>query len=150
MTRKKNSTPKPAAPKRRMQNVSFRSVDDFFDFLPEKELELVNILRDLIFECIPECREKLSWNVPTYHRHGAICFLWPSSVTWGNVKQKGAVRLGFAKGTLLPDAAGWLDKGYRKVVAWHDFSHPSEINVPTVKMFLLEAALLDAAGSGRK
>jgi len=150
MTPRKITPSKRPVKKRKMQNVSFRSVDEFFDFLPKEELELVNILRGLVFECIPDCREKLSWNIPTYHRHGAICFIWPSSVTWGNVKQKGAVRLGFAKGTLLPDEDGWLDKGYRKVVAWHDFSHPSEIDGATVRMFLLEAALLDVATARRK
>ena len=77
-----------------MQNVHFESVDEFLDYLPEDELKIVQKLRDLIHQALPDCIEKLSYNVPYYKRHSNICFIWPSSIPWGNMKQEG-VRLGF-------------------------------------------------------
>lgn len=130
-------------PKRQMQNVSFSDMEAFFDFLPERELKLVRFLRSLIMECIPGCKEKLSWNVPFYYRHANICFLWPSSVTWGNVKQGDTVRLGFTKGYLLQDEIGYLDKGDRKEVYWHDFTNIKEIDTALLKAYLFEAGRID-------
>ena len=99
--------------KRKMQNVNFKSVDEFLDFLPKTELEIVEYLRSIILNCIPDCIEKLSYNVLYYKRYKNICFIWPGSVTWGNVKQSG-VRLGFTSGNLLADEIHYLNKGDRK------------------------------------
>ena len=98
-----------------MQNVNFNSVEDFLDFLPEHELQIVEFLRQLILECIPNCKEKLAYNVPYFYRHSKICFIWPSSITWGNVKTNG-VMLGFTNGHLLNDEINYLEKGKRKQV----------------------------------
>ena len=45
----------------------------------------------------PDIEEKISYNVPFYKRHSNICYIWPSSVKWGNVKNTG-VQFGFNKG----------------------------------------------------
>lgn len=129
--------------KSKMQNVSFDNIDEFFEFIPENELKMVNTLRQLIFNYIPGCKEKLSYNVPFYRRHSGICFIWPSSVTWGNVKQAGTVRLGFIKGYLLRDETNYLDKGNRKQVYWKDFTDPKEIDIDLLKSYLFEAMLVD-------
>ena len=73
-----------------MQNVSFKSIDDFIEYLPENEREIVEY----------------------YYRHSRICFIWPSSVPWGNVKLDG-VQFGFCNGYLLIDKSGYLEKGNR-------------------------------------
>ena len=90
-----------------MQNVNFKNLDEFFDFLPEKELELVSHLRRIVLECIPNCKEKLSYNVPYYWNHSRVCFIWPSSITWGNVKTKG-VRFGFVNGNLMREKIAYF------------------------------------------
>jgi len=126
----------------KMQNVHFEGVDEFLDYLPEDELRIVNKLRELIYQALPDAVEKLSYNVPFYKRHSNICFIWPSSIPWGNMKQKG-VRLGFTKGYLLEDTAGYLDKGQRKQVYCKDYSDIKEIKADVVLSFLYEAALLD-------
>lgn len=129
--------------KRKMQNVSFNNVEEFLQFLPEDELKVVTLLRKLVLHCIPECIEKLSYNVPFYKKHSTVCFIWPSSVTWGdNMKQRG-VRFGFSNGYLLTDEIGYLDKGSRKQVYWRDFFSVKEINVNLLKAYIFEAAVID-------
>ncbi|MBP7239934.1 MAG: DUF1801 domain-containing protein [Saprospiraceae bacterium] len=135
--------------KSKMQNVHFESMDEFLDYLPEDELNIVLKLRDLILQALPDCIEKLSYNVPYYKRHANICFIWPSSISWGNVKQEG-VRLGFTKGYLLEDTAGYLDKGQRKQVYCKDFFTIQDIHPDIVQSFLYEAALLDEEAARHK
>lgn len=72
-----------------MQNVNFKSIDDFIEVLPENEHAIVKHLRVILMDCIPDAIEKLSYNVPYYYRHSRICFLWPSSVPWGSVQLEG-------------------------------------------------------------
>jgi hypothetical protein len=72
--------------KRKMQNVKFASVDEFIDFLPEDEKKIVVALRNIVLDQVNGVKEKLSFNVPFYHKHKAICFIWPASVLWGSKK----------------------------------------------------------------
>jgi len=65
------------------QKIKFKNVNDFLESLPNLELELVEILRNLILESIPDCKEKLAYNVPFYYRHSRVVFIWPASVPWG-------------------------------------------------------------------
>ncbi|MEZ4825078.1 MAG: DUF1801 domain-containing protein [Bacteroidia bacterium] len=125
-----------------MQNVKFQSVDEFLDYLPENERIMVDILREIIFECIPECREKLSYNVPYYWRNRRVCFLWPASVPWGNVKLNG-VQLGFCEGYKMNDDLGYLEKGNRKQVYTKTFMKPEEIDPDLIRVYLFEAVTVD-------
>ena len=61
--------------KRKMQNVNFADVEEFLAFLPEDELKIVERLRKIVFSCIPDCVEKLNYNVPFYKMHSNICFI---------------------------------------------------------------------------
>lgn len=127
-----------------MQNVNFSSVDEFLDYLPEHEREIVDRLRELIHEYIPNANEKLSYNVPYYSRNKRICFIWPASVPWGKVKLNG-VQLGFCYGNLLRDELGFLEQGDRKQVFTKTFQSLQDIDVDLVKMFLIEAVEMDNA-----
>ncbi|QMU30734.1 hypothetical protein [Adhaeribacter radiodurans] len=69
--------------KNKFQDVAFQSVDDFLAYLPEDELQIVEFLRRLVFYCLPNCTEKLAYNVPYYWVNKSICFIWPASVKWG-------------------------------------------------------------------
>jgi hypothetical protein len=125
-----------------MQNVSFGSVEEFLDFLPENELKIVERLRKIIFSCMPECEEHLAYNVPFYRMHSNICFIWPGSVTWGTTQREG-VRLGFTNGYLLQDDSGFLDRGTRKQVYWKDFFHTREIDTELLCSYLYDAIVTD-------
>ena len=122
-----------------MQNVSFRNVDEFLDFLPEEELKITLRLRKIVLECIPNVKEKLSYNVPYYFLKKRICFIWPASILWGKKQTYEGVRFGFTSGYLLQDETGYLDKGDRKEVYWHDFKSLKEIEEDVLKSFIFQA-----------
>ncbi|GAA4409271.1 hypothetical protein GCM10023187_32310 [Nibrella viscosa] len=126
----------------KFQSVDFRTMDDLLEYLPDDERKMMEVLRKIILTCIPNCREKLSYNVPVYSRHRMICFLWPGSVPWGGLHTTG-VRLGFMRGNQLTDEAGYLDKGKRKQVYVRDFASLKDIDIDVLRPFLIEAAILD-------
>jgi hypothetical protein len=126
-----------------MQQVSFRNVDEFLDFLPEDELKIVELLRKIIFSCLPEATEKLAYNVPYYKHHKNFCFIWPASVLWGTKKTYEGVRLGFTNGYLMQDEMQYLDKGNRKQVYWKDYKQITDINIDIVKSYIFEAIAID-------
>src|SRR5829696_3835563 len=103
----------------RFQDVDFRNVNDFLDYLPDKELGIVERLRELVFECIPDAKEKLAYNVPFYYRHSRICFIWPGIVQWGKTKKAG-VQFALCRGNLLADPS-YLDTGNRKEMYYKTF-----------------------------
>jgi hypothetical protein len=127
----------------KMQEVNFKSIDEFLAFLPEEELLVVERLRKLVFYCLPEVREKLSFNVPYYFHHRHLCFIWPASVTWGKKKTYEGVRFGFAYGNQLTDEIGYLNKGGRKQIYWKDFTSIKDIDPELLKAYIYEAIIID-------
>jgi len=125
--------------KNKMQNVSFRSVGEFLEYLPAEERVIVDVLRKLILDTLPGIEERLSFNVPFYRMKKDICFIWPASILWGKKKTYEGVRLGFSYGHLLQDEMGYLDKGNRKQVSWRDFVHTQEIDQDLIRTYLYEA-----------
>ncbi len=132
-----------------MQNVNFKSIDEFLEFLPEDELKIVEIFRDIVFNNIPDVVEKLAFNVPFYKRNSNICFIWPASVLWGKKKTYDGVRFGFSNGYLLNDPDGFLDKGNRKNVYWKDFKSINEIDISLIKSLLFDAIIIDSELANR-
>ena len=141
MNKRFNET-KPVNAKKKMQNVDFETIDDLLSFLPDDQLKITELLRKLVFHCIPDIEEKISFNVPFYKRHYNICYIWPSVVQWGNVKNTG-VQFGFNKGYLMQDEANYLDKGNRKQVYWKTFHSIKEIDIDLIKAYIYEAAFID-------
>lgn len=119
------------------QKIKFRNVSDFLDSLPDHELKIVETLRDLVLESIPNCKEKLAYNVPFYYRHSRVVFIWPASVPWGSVDR--GVALGFCKGTQLFD----LDIIDKKAIGRKVFTSTKDINTNEIRQLLFEAILLD-------
>jgi hypothetical protein len=135
--------------KRQMQNVQFRSLGELLDYLPENQLAIVERLRELVFECIPQVEEHLSFNVPFFRKNKLICFIWPGAVSWGNLKTWEGVEFGFNYGYLLADEAGYLDRGTRKQVFTKRFYSLKDLNEDILRDYLYEAAILDEE-AGRK
>lgn len=119
------------------QIIKFKNIGDFLDSLPDNELQIVEILRDLVLESIPNCIEKLAYNVPFYYRHSRVVFIWPASVPWGSVDS--GVALGFCKGTQLFD----LDTADNKAIGRKVFNSPKDININEIRQIIYEAVLLD-------
>ena len=127
----------------KMQNVSFRNVYEFLEFLPEDQLKIVQVLRKAVFECVPHVTEKLSYNVPFYNLNKTLFFIWPSAVFWGKKRTNEGVRFGFNNGNRMQNEDGFLDKGTRKQIYWKDFSNIREIDIEVVKSYIFEAVLID-------
>ena len=129
--------------KQKMQDVSFRNVDEFLEFLTEDEIKTVNLLRKIIFDCVPNINEKLSYNVPFYKKNKGMFFIWPASVLWGKKKSYSGVRFGFQQGYLLRDDLNILLKGNRKQVYYLDFLNLIDIDIDILKTYIFDAVLVD-------
>ena len=125
-----------------MQNVSFRTVGELLRFLPEDQLEITERLRELVHECIPGVKEKLSFQVPFFKKRKGICYIWPGAVSWGK-KTKEGVEFGFQYGNLLADEAGYLEHGKRKQISSKRFFSVEDINEDILREYLFEAAEID-------
>ncbi|MBO3699868.1 DUF1801 domain-containing protein [Roseivirga sp. E12] len=126
----------------KFQPVDFQDLDDLYAFLPEDELNVVKLLRGLVYECIPEVKEKLSYNVPFFRGRKTICFIWPGSVPWGGTFE--GVQFGFVRGHLMLNEDGFLDAGKRKYVRTKTFYSVQEIDFEKLRSLLYEAAIIDA------
>ncbi|WP_448633389.1 hypothetical protein [Pedobacter panaciterrae] len=61
--------------------MKIRNLVDLFTILPEEEKIIVDVLRQIIIESLPEyCKEKISYNVPFFYGNKGICIIWPSTV----------------------------------------------------------------------
>jgi Domain of unknown function (DU1801) len=132
-----------------MQDVSFKTVDDFLEFLPKEELKIVQYLRQIVFDCMPDAQERLAFNVPFYRLRANVCFIWPPSVKWGSKGHTG-VRFGFANGYLINDEIKYLDRGSRKQVYWKDFQSTADVNIELLKAYLYEAIIIDQEKAKKK
>lgn len=126
----------------RFQPISFRNVADLLDYLPPGELKIVERLRTLVFECLPDAHEKLAYNVPFYYRRSRICYIWPGAVPWSK-KEKQGVELGFCKGHLLPDPS-WLESNGRKEVYTKTFHSTRDIDAGQIRALLYAALVIDS------
>ncbi|SDW75611.1 DUF1801 domain-containing protein [Flavobacterium degerlachei] len=115
------------------QGIEFSTVDEFLDYLPADELEIVLLLRKIILECMPDCKEKLANNVPFYYRHSRICYIWPATIPWEKVSK--GVAIGFCKGDSLLDETFETTK--------FTFNLIKEIDIDFVKQQIQEAILVD-------
>ena len=127
--------------KNKIQAVDFTDINEFLHYLPDDHLKIVEALRALVLECIPDAKEKLSYNIPIYRRFGTICFIWPSSVQWGEMKRTG-VDIGFWRGNLLSDPS-YLDIGKRKQIYVKTYHNVKEIDHYTLRQLLYEAVVID-------
>ena len=116
---------------------------EFWDFLPEDEREIVDVLRQIVLENLPPyCTERFSYNVPCYYGKRRICMIWPASVPRGGIKT--GVLLGFSQGYRLADVDRYLTHGTNKVVFYKIYRAVDQIDERAIVKLLREAAALDA------
>lgn len=128
-----------------MKTPKFKSINDFLDYLPPDELKVTLFLRDIVKSCLPQCTEKLSYNVPYFYVNKSVCFIWPGSILWGNKRQYNGVRFGFTRGNQLSQDLDYFKLQHRKFVSYRDFTRIEEVDVDLLKAYLFEAAELDQA-----
>lgn len=122
--------------------IKFHSIVEFWEYLPEDERLLIDILRQIVLDALPAtCREKLTYNVPYYYGRKRICLIWPASVPWGGVGE--GVLLGFSQGNKMPDAGNYLTHGTNKQVYYKIFRSVDEIDEAAIISLLNEAVRID-------
>ncbi len=120
----------------------FQSIVEFWDSLPENEGEIVDVLRQIVLQNLPDSyEEKLTNNVPYYYGKKRICLIWPASIKGGGIKK--GVLFGFCKGNLLKDKNNYLDHGTNKRIFYKIFHSPNEINEREIVLLLKEAIKTD-------
>jgi hypothetical protein len=123
--------------------IKFKSLVEFWEYLPENERIITDVLRQIVLENLPSyCKEKLTYNVPFYYGKRRICLLWPSSVPWGGIKS--GVLFGFLQGYRLKDKDNYLTHGTNKQVFYKIFNSPDEIDPDAIISLLKEAVEVDS------
>jgi hypothetical protein len=131
------------------KGLKFQSFVEFWDFLPENERIIVDVLRQIILENLPStCKEKLAYNVPYYYGKKRICLIWPGSVPWGGIRD--GVLLGFCQGYKLSDPENYLIHGTNKRVYYKIYHSVEEINETAIISLLKEAVNYDTTLQSRK
>lgn len=124
----------------KIQKVDFRNIDDFLDYLPEDELAIVERLRTLVLETIPEMKEKLAYNVPFYYRHYRLLYIWPAAVPWGGLQS--GVSLGFCYGSQIDDGS-YLNRADKKQTASKNFKSADEIDTFMLRELIYQSVEID-------
>ena len=122
--------------------MKIKSLTQLYDLLPENEMIIVDVLRSLIKDTLPDhCREKISYNVPFFYGKKGICIIWPSTIPRGGIKD--GVLLGFWYGNRLSDEDHYLLHGTNKQIFYKIFKDPDQIDEKAIVKLLDEAIKLD-------
>ena len=132
------------------KGISFKNIDDFLEYLPDDERRITDKLRKIVLDCLPDGKEKLAYNVPFYYQHKRICYIWPSSIPWGAIKETGVVEFGFCQGVRMSDDIGFLNKGNRKEIATVKFRSVKDIDADLLRSYIFEAIFLDEQDAVKK
>ncbi|MGI8598768.1 MAG: DUF1801 domain-containing protein [Chitinophagaceae bacterium] len=124
------------------KNINFKSPLEFWEYLPEDERIIADVLRQIILETMPGyCKEKLSYNVPFFYGKRRICMIWPASIPWGGIKS--GVLFGLCQGNKLKDVNNFLTHGTNKQVFYKIYHLPQEIDYDAIVSILQEAVEVD-------
>lgn len=120
----------------------FKSLIDLLEFLPYEERIIVDVLRQIIQENLPpNCKEKISYNVPFFHGKKGICIIWPATIPRGGFKE--GVLLGFWYGCKLKDEDNYLKHGTNKQIFYKIYKSVDEIDEIAIVKLLKEVVELD-------
>ncbi len=118
------------------------SLIHLYDFLPENERIITDVLRQIIRQTLPkDCREKISFNVPYFYGNKGICIIWPSAVPGGGIKK--GVLFGFWYGNRLDDVDHYLTHGTNKQIFYKIYQTAEEIDELAIVKLLNEAVRVD-------
>ena len=122
--------------------LKFHSPVELFEFLPEDEALLTDILRQITIETLNGYgKEKLSYNVPFFYGNRSICLIFPASVPRSGIKS--GVLFGFWYGNQLKDKNNYLTHGTNKQIFYKVFQSVEEIDIPALTDVIKEAIELD-------
>src|SRR5580765_584616 len=121
--------------------MKIRNLAELFTQLSENERIMVDVLRQIVLETLPEnCKEKISYSVPFFYGNKGICIIWPSTVPRGGIKK--CVLFGLWYGNRLTDTDKYLVHGTNKQIFYKIFLSPDDIDEKAIKKLLKEAVEL--------
>jgi hypothetical protein len=120
---------------------NIRSYAHLFELLPGNERIICDVLRQIVLETLPGCKEKIAYNVPFFYGKKRICLIWPASIPRGGIKK--GVLFGFCYGHKLKDEDRYLMHGTNKQVYYQIYDSPEEIDETAIRKLLVEAGKLD-------
>ena len=127
---------------RRDAYTRIKSLVQLFERLPEEERILVDVLRQIVREHLPDyCKEKLLYNVPFFYGKRGICIIWPASVPRSGIQE--GVLLGFWQGYRLKDEDHYLTHGTNRKVFYKVYRTVEEIDEGAIVKLLKEAVRVD-------
>lgn len=119
-----------------------RSLADLFEVLPEDERIIVDVLRQIVRENLPErCREKISFSVPYFYGKKGLCIIWPSTIPRGGIKK--GVLLGFWYGNRMNDIDNYLTHGTNKQIFYKIYYSVENIDEKAIVKLVKEAVRID-------
>ncbi len=124
------------------EQIKFQSLVELFEFLPQDEALLTDVLRQITMETLNGYgKEKLSYNVPFFYGNKSICLIFPASVPRSGVKR--GVLFGFWYGNRLKDKNNYLEYGTNKQIFYKIYQSVDEIDIPSLTGLIREAVMLD-------
>ena len=118
------------------------SLLQLYEILPEQERLIVDVLRQIVEENLPDyCKEKISFNVPYFYGRKGICIIWPATVPRGGIKK--GVLFGLWYGNRLKDVDRYLTHGTNKQIFYRIYHSVEEINEKAIVKLLKEAVEVD-------
>lgn len=128
--------------------MKIKSFLELYAHLPEEERIIVDVLREIIRENLPDyCKEKIAYNVPYFYGNKGICIIWPAAIPRGGIKS--GVLLGFWYGSKLEDEDQYLTHGTNKRIFYKIFESVEEIDEGAILKLLEEAVRVDGATERR-
>ncbi|MEP7268910.1 MAG: DUF1801 domain-containing protein [Saprospiraceae bacterium] len=124
-----------------------KTLSELYDILPENELVITDILRQIIIENLPPYgKEKISYQVPFFYGNKGISIIWPATIPRGGIKE--GVLLGFWYGNKLQSLQNYLIKGTNKQIFCKVIKHTEEIDEKIIKALLSDALQIDKSWVG--
>jgi Domain of unknown function (DU1801) len=114
---------------------------NLYELLTEDERLITDVLRQIVAENLPGCKEKISFSVPFFYGKKGICIIWPASIPRGGIKA--GVLLGFWYGNKLKDTDHHLVHGTNKQIFYRIYHKVEEIDETAITKLLKEALDVD-------
>ena len=123
-------------------STKIKNMLQLYELLTGEERIIVDVLRQIIKEHLPpNCKEKISYNVPYFYGNKGICIVWPASIPRGGIKT--GVLLGFWYGNKLNDTDQYLTHGSNKQIFYKIFHQAEDIDEKAIVKLLKEAVKQD-------
>lgn len=117
------------------------SIEEYISKLPANEKKIAAKLHKVICSMLPGAEEKFTFGVPHYFGNSRICFLWPSSVSGGKIKE--GIALGFCQGYLMGNEEGILKREGKTNISVIFYTSVKQIDEPVLCELLAEAIMID-------